>query len=197
LVHKKQNNLPAALQWFEKLHVILQNSAQVIFHLADIQDQAGNLQVSLEWFNVLISVVPTDPGVLARLGSIFERHGDRAQAFHYYSEVCFRFSITNVLILNLTVKQQSFRYIPSDLDVISWLGGYYVECQVYEQAIQLFERATFIQPSQVKWHLMIASCYRRSGNYQVAFETYRRIHDKFPDNLECKFCCSFALIQRF
>jgi intraflagellar transport protein 88 len=73
------------------------------------------------------------------------------------------------------------------MEVIEWLGAYYVECEIYEQAIQFFQRAALIQPSQVKWHLMVASCNRRSGNYQAAFETYKRIHDKFPDNSECKY----------
>ena len=41
------------------------------------------------------------------------------------------------------------------------------------------------RPNQVKWHLMIASCYRRSGNYHKALETYQHIHKKFPDNVEC------------
>ena len=43
------------------------------------------------------------------------------------------------------------------------------------------------RPTQVKWHLMIASCHRRSGNYQQALETYKFIHKKFPDNVECKY----------
>ena len=42
------------------------------------------------------------------------------------------------------------------------------------------------RPNQVKWHLMIASCYRRSGNYHKALETYQHIHKKFPDNVECE-----------
>lgn len=41
------------------------------------------------------------------------------------------------------------------------------------------------RPNQVKWQLMIASCHRRSGNYQQALETYKYIHKKFPDNIEC------------
>lgn len=44
----------------------------------------------------------------------------------------------------------------------------------------------FDRPAQVKWQLMIASCYRRSGNYQQALETYKKIHKRFPDNIECK-----------
>ncbi len=63
-----------------------------------------------------------------------------------------------------------------------------------------------MQPDEVRWQLMIASCYRRSGNYHSALETYKVIHRsvggmrkeiwngisgfaffsrKFPENVEC------------
>lgn len=32
---------------------------------------------------------------------------------------------------------------------------------------------------------MIAACYRRSGNYQSAQQTYTMIHKKYPENMEC------------
>ena len=32
---------------------------------------------------------------------------------------------------------------------------------------------------------MVASCYRKSGNYAAALEKYKAIHYKFPDNIEC------------
>ncbi|KAI8854413.1 hypothetical protein BC829DRAFT_190688 [Chytridium lagenaria] len=165
LVNKRLGNFAEGLQWFEKIHAILRNSGEVIFQIADLFERKGSLQQSMEWYNVLISVVPTDPGVLAKLGNLFLKDGDKSQAFQHYSE--------------------SYRYFPSNMEVISWLGAYYVECEVYEHAIQFFERAAVIQPGEVKWQLMIASCYRRSGNYQQAFETYKRIHEKFPENVEC------------
>lgn len=78
--------------------------------------------------------------------------------------------------------------------------------------------AVFLRPTQVKWQLMVASCYRRSGenesvltlggggattdwtsdefisflstgNYQKALETYKDIHRKFPENTECNSSC--------
>ncbi|KAJ3247283.1 Intraflagellar transport protein 88 [Chytriomyces hyalinus] len=156
LVHKKLEEYHEAFQCFEKLHAILRNSAEVIYQIADMR---GSLQQAMEWYNILISVVPTDPGVLARLGDMFVKDGDKSQAFQYYSE--------------------SYRYFPSNMDVIAWLGAYYVDCEVYEHAVQFFERAALIQPNEIKWHLMIASCYRRSGNYQQAFETYKKIHMRF------------------
>ena len=84
-------------------------------------------------------------------------------------------------------RPQSSRFYPANLEVIDWLGSYFIEHQVSEKAILYFERATLIQPAEVKWHLIIASCYRRAGNYQRALAKYKEIHVKFPDNIECEY----------
>jgi intraflagellar transport protein 88 len=63
---------------------------------------------------------------------------------------------------------------------------------MYERAVHFFERAAQIQPTEVKWKLMVASCHRRSGDYQVAFDIYQQIHREFPDNVECaRLACPF------
>ncbi|XP_026232212.1 intraflagellar transport protein 88 homolog isoform X3 [Anabas testudineus] len=165
LTHKRLNRLEEALDCFLKLHAILRNSAQVMYQLANLYELLEDPQQAIEWLMQVISVTPTDPHVLAKLGELHDSEGDKSQAFQYYYE--------------------SFRYFPSNIDVIEWLGAYYIETQFCEKAIQYFERATLIQPTQVKWQLMVASCYRRSGNYQKALETYKDIHSKFPENVEC------------
>ena len=38
---------------------------------------------------------------------------------------------------------------------------------------------------QVKWQLMVASCYRRVQRLTEAFATYKQIDKKHPDNVEC------------
>ncbi|XP_069569502.1 intraflagellar transport protein 88 homolog isoform X2 [Brachyistius frenatus] len=165
LTYKKLNRLEEALDCFLKLHAILRNSAQVMYQLAKLYELLEDPQQAIEWLMQVISVTPTDPQALAKLGELHDGEGDKSQAFQYYYE--------------------SFRYYPCNIDVIEWLGAYYIETQFCEKAIQYFERATLIQPSQVKWQLMVASCYRRSGNYQKALETYKEIHRKFPENVEC------------
>ncbi|XP_076602700.1 intraflagellar transport protein 88 homolog isoform X2 [Chaetodon auriga] len=165
LTYKRLNRLEEALDCFLKLHAILRNSAQVMYQLANLYELLEDPQQAIEWLMQVISVTPTDPQVLAKLGELHDGEGDKSQAFQYYCE--------------------SFRYFPSNIDVIEWLGAYYIETQFCENAIQYFERATLIQPTQVKWQLMVASCYRRSGNYQKALETYKDIHRKFPENAEC------------
>ncbi|XP_014020194.1 interleukin-17D isoform X2 [Salmo salar] len=70
------------------------------------------------------------------------------------------------------VLVQSLRYSPSNIDVIEWLGAYYIDTQFCEKAVQYFERATLIHidnlssrfmRTQVKWQCMVTSCYRRNG----------------------------------
>nr|XP_055173310.1 intraflagellar transport protein 88 homolog isoform X2 [Nyctereutes procyonoides] len=165
LTYKRLNRLDEALDCFLKLHAILRNSAQVLYQIANVYELMEDPKQAIEWLMQLISVVPTDSRALSKLGELYDSEGDKSQAFQYYYE--------------------SYRYFPSNIEVIEWLGAYYIDTQFCEKAIQYFERASLIQPTQVKWQLMVASCFRRSGNYQKALDTYKDIHRKFPENVEC------------
>lgn len=91
----------------------------------------------------LVTLVPTDPHILQRLGAMYDDSNDQSQAYQYHYE--------------------SFRYCPTNIDVISWLGAYYMESQYADKAVNYFEKAALIQPTQINWHLMVASCHRKIG----------------------------------
>lgn len=165
LSNKRLKRYEDALDSFYKLHAILRNSPQVVYQVADLHDQIGDTSQAIEWFMQLIGIVPSDAAILQKLGEMYDSDGDKSQAFQYHYD--------------------SYRYNPSNISVIEWLGAYYIDSQFCEKAIQYFERASIIQPSQVKWQLMVASCHRRSGNYQQSLDTYKSIHRKFPENIEC------------
>ncbi|XP_076804063.1 intraflagellar transport protein 88 homolog [Clavelina lepadiformis] len=167
LVHKKLGNLNAALDCFLKLHNIVRTSSQVMFEIATIYENLEDWGQAIEWMMQCVGVVPTDASVLSRMAAICEHSdgGDQSQAFAYHVD--------------------SYRLFPADINTLEWLGAYYVESQFSEKAIKYFERAAVIQPNDVKWQLMVASCHRRSGNYQSAYDKYKHIHTKFPDNVEC------------
>jgi intraflagellar transport protein 88 len=165
VVNKQLGEMPAALGLFEKLHAIIPDSVEVIWQIADLFDASGQSRSAIKWFKILNARVPTDPSVLARIGNVYLKEDDEAQAFHFH--------------------QESYRLFPVNMNVISWLGAYFVKNEMYEKAVTYFERAAQIQPQEVKWKLMVASCHRRSGDYALAFEIYRAIHADFPDNIEC------------
>lgn len=73
---------------------------------------------------------------------------------------------------SLGYYQDAHRVWPVNLDVISWLGAFHVRSEVYERAIPYFELAAAIQPQEVKWVLMVASCYRRIGAYGPALKRW-------------------------
>jgi tetratricopeptide (TPR) repeat protein len=83
------------------------------------------------------------------------------------------------------------------MEVISWLGVWYVKGELYEDAIQFFERAAEIEPNEVKWQLMVASCYRRMGSYTQALTLYKKIHKQYPENLECNHYHASFLVPPF
>ena len=147
------------------MHTIIPNNPAVIYQIANLYELQGQAQQAVKWFNVLITRVPTDPGVLSRLGQIFSKENEESQGFHYQLE--------------------SYRHYPVNLDVISWLGVWFVKHEMYEKSIKYFERASQIQPNEVKWRLMVTSCYRRMGNYAKALLLYENIHEEYPENSEC------------
>jgi tetratricopeptide (TPR) repeat protein len=76
------------------------------------------------------SLLKTNNLPLARI-QIYNKEDDEAQAFHFHLE--------------------SYRHYPVSLDVISWLGVWYVKSELYEKAIHFFERASQIQPDEVTY----------------------------------------------
>ncbi|KAH9593042.1 Tetratricopeptide repeat [Trypanosoma melophagium] len=163
LTAKRLGLYEEALKMFKRVQSLV-DSHEVMYQIADINDLVGS-PGTLEWFNRLIGRVPTDPNILARMGSIYAREGDDSQAFHYYLE--------------------AYRYYQVNMDVIAWLGAYFVKNEVYDKSIQFFERAAQIQPQEVKWQLMVASCHRRRGDFVQAKRLYETLHRKYPENMEC------------
>ena len=76
----------------------------MVWQIADLFDSANQSRNAIKWFKILNARVPTDPSVLARIGNIYLKEEDEAQAFHYH--------------------QESYRYFPVNMNVISWLGAY-------------------------------------------------------------------------
>jgi intraflagellar transport protein 88 len=168
LVNMHTGRYQEALLAFDKLHSITYTNCDVMWQLGDIHEKLGNHAKAHEWFSLLITSPkgrPTDAGILARLANLFNQAGDETQAFHYNLE--------------------SYRYWPVDMNVITWLGIYYVKQEMYEAAIPFFSRASQIEPAEVKWSLMVASCYRRMGAYPAALKLYEEVHRTHPNDIEC------------
>lgn len=109
-----------------------------------------------------------------------------------------RFTVFQIKICLLLFKfYQSYRHYPSNLTIIDWLGAHFVELRLTNKAVTYFEKASLIQPDEPKWRLLVGSCHRRAGNYQLALQIYKETLNKFPDNLECKHLVDFTIRIRF
>lgn len=167
LTNIRLNALDQARHAFDKLHTILPSVPEALFQLGSIYERADNIQdleQAAKTYEMLLSKTPGDPNLCCRLGLVYERLEDDSTACHWHTE--------------------AHRYSPVNLNVISWLGVWYVKREMYEEAIDYFERAALVQPSEVKWQLMVTSCYRRLGDLHKALELYQKIHAIHPDNIE-------------
>jgi len=62
----------------------------------------------------------------------------------------------------------------------------------FEKACSFFSRAAMVHPKEVKWNLMVASCYRRMEDYERSLKVYEDIFNEHPENIECK--CIFLTL---
>ncbi len=167
LTNTRLNQLDQARHAFDKLHQILPTVPEALFQLGTIHERKGSnsdLEQAAKTYELLLNATPGDPNLCSRLGLVYEKLEDESTACHWHTE--------------------AHRYSPVNLNVISWLGVWYVKREMYEQAIEFFERAAKVQPSEVKWQLMVTSCYRRLGDYNKALELYLGIHEEHPENIE-------------
>jgi len=62
---------------------------------------------------------------------------------------------------------------------------HYAKQDMFEKAILFFERAAQIQNKEIKWSLMIASCYRRMNLFNDALKVYEDIYAENSDSIDC------------
>lgn len=120
-----------AIQAFEKLHSITPNNPAVIYHIADINENRGQSQDAMKWFNVLAASHSSDSAILSRLAYLYAKSKDESQSLHYHLE--------------------SFRHFPVDLDVIAWIGAWFVQREMFDRSIYFFQQAALVQPKEIKW----------------------------------------------
>ncbi|KAL7549269.1 hypothetical protein ACHAWF_012547, partial [Thalassiosira exigua] len=155
-----------AIHAFEKVHRIIPNNPQIIYQIADIYELQGRPHEAIKWFNVLAARVPSDTTVLARLGQLYAETKDESQGLHYQLE--------------------AFRHYPVDLDVISWIGTWFVQQEMFARSIYFFTQASLVNKKEIKWGFMVASAHKRTGDHDAALRVYEKLHDLFPEDAECE-----------
>lgn len=154
-----------ALQVFGRLNTISTNDVNVLYHIGSANEQNGNERDALKWFNVLSACAPTDARIMHRIGSIHSDQGDDGQSLHFHAE--------------------SNRLEPWNVDVVGFLAIAYVKNELYEKALDFFQKAAALQPNEVNWILMCGSSLRKIGRLEEAFEMYLQANNIEPENIEC------------
>eukprot|EP01083_Nonionella_stella_P143249 444774_1 len=166
LICKKLANYNDALQAFKKLNKIdcdarngSSRDPQVLYQISHLYELLNDYDTAIKWYKILYSVVPTDATILIKLANLYKIYvKDESLIYHNYID--------------------AYKLFKCDINIISWLGIWYINNSLYENAIRIFDNAYLIQPSQTKWKLMIASCYRRMRNLHKSIHIYLEILDE-------------------
>ncbi|MEE6472724.1 hypothetical protein FKM82_009699 [Ascaphus truei] len=176
LRQKDFNQAVETLKMFEKKDSRVKSAAATnlssLYFLENEYTQAelyADLAVSSDRYN---------PFALTNKGNVVFRSGEYEKAAEYYKEALRNDSSCTEALYNIGLTYKKLNRLEEALDYFLKLHA------ILRNSAQVLNQIARL-PTQVKWQLMVASCYRRSGNYQKALDTYKEIHRKFPDNVEC------------
>ena len=68
----------------------------------------------------------------------------------------------------------SVQYQPDNASYRNSLGGMYLMLERYRKAIEQYQEAIRLQPSEARFHLYLSKAYELAGDKSKAAETYRR-----------------------
>lgn len=168
LVHKRLGDTNGAAAYFHKIKQNLSHAKHphVYYQMASIHESFGEKNEALDFYLQLLGIQQEmDPGVHQKVGEIYESYDDRQEANQYYSE--------------------SFRLNPSDINIASSIGSYFIQLQAAEKAVYYYERAVLAHPNEPNLMLRVASCFRHIYSPRRYLQLFENIHSRFPENLGC------------
>ena len=156
VVNKRMGALTDAVQAFRKLHRLVPDDTGVVWQLGHVYELMGDVDNARDYYHQLVTAVPSDPSLLSHLGDMYASVQDETNAYHHYSD--------------------SHSLLPTSVNVLSWLGVWCVKNEMWDEAVGYFESADAVEGAwDVKWRLMIASCWRRMGDRDKARRMYELV----------------------
>lgn len=176
---------------YEGVHARVPQSLEAMYQLGHVAEEQGQTAQAIRWFELLRAAMSssspgtaagaaapmaataeatpaTDADVLTRLGRLYDQQGDEQAARRSFLA--------------------SDAADPSQLEVLSWLGGWHAGREEYDAAIGYFARAEGLAPGDARWPLLQTGCRRREGDFVGALAGYEAVHRRFPEDAECLRC---------
>ncbi|KAH0571209.1 Intraflagellar transport protein 88 [Spironucleus salmonicida] len=164
LVYFKKQEYESALIQFTKVITRIPQQTDALFMSAECLIKLTKIEEAVVMLNSLqtyyLNYNTQDPCVFSRLGELHQILGEESQGAHYFKE--------------------AHRLVPYNLDIIKWLGSYYVRQELYEQARLCFEKGAQVDYLTPTWFLSAAACLRKTNQTREATEEYRKILKKWP-----------------
>jgi len=170
---KKMGHFKDALAAFLKLHKMdaagHRVDPQVLFQIGHCQQALGRQHDALRTLKQLHLTLPTDGHLLVQIANLLKSESPRDDHHHDGRQQLDADSLVFHQFL------ESHSVYKANVAVLSWLGVYFINHSLYENAIAVFHDAARIQPELAKWRLMIASCHRRMNCFDAAIRIYQHL----------------------
>ena len=170
------------------------------FVKADILFKNKQWKEAVRWFEKYLNENPDDGKAYLELGLTYLYMRDGLYAEENFRKAIDRgvskpqvyLYLVKSLMLQGETDQAVFeleaasRYFPDNYDILQMLVSLYEKKRYYSKAAKLLEKICKKYKSNIYLNLTMCRDYYLSGDIQEAFECYRNLLKKYPDNNEIK-----------
>ncbi len=174
----------------------IRDDSQVHYDLGNIYQRKGDMERAIFEYEKAIQERPAYPNALFNLGNIYTDLGDYNQAIIYYKRaVDYHTTFSDALVnlgMALTKKgriREAIDYLKRAIDsgenqsaAYNNLGIAYLRMEDYDKALECFEKAFSLEPSNINIRLNIARIYELQGKLGAAMDKYMEILRQQPQN---------------
>lgn len=156
--------------------------------LADILKVLGNDPKSAEYYQKAVAIDPNDPGLRLKYARVLDRLEKNDIAVEEYN-----FALTNggndpeILFALERIYRQKLAQTPNDAEVIANLGAILQKQGKFDEALQCYNQAGQINPSNVTTRMNVGTLYQQKKNYEAAIAAYDTILVLYPDNVDANY----------
>lgn len=182
---RADGNFAAAAYEFSQALGDKEYIAESFKQIGDIMKLFGNEPKSAEYYRKAVAVNPNDIQLRLAYAKVLDSLGSEDLAVEEYNYILTR-SVDNkeVLYALERIYKKKLEKNENDADAIANLGAILQKQGKLDEALEHYQKAESIDPSNINTRINVGTLYQQKGDYRTAVVAYDSVLILYPDNVQ-------------
>lgn len=156
-----------------------------LIQLADIMKVLGNDNKAAEYYQKAVAMNPDDATLRLKYARVLDKLNQDELAVKEYNFALTRSSADPEILYALErIYRKKLVEKPNDAELIGNLGAILQKEGKFDEALQHYSKAEYLNPSNVTTRLNVGTLYQAKKDYQNAIQAYDSVLALYPNNAD-------------